>query len=165
MRLKVFLLIVIMGSLSLARLRTDVVHADSIVLSGGSYLKTYVEGSFPCTLKTSDVTVQQVGTAYYSKIGNRMHITFPVLFGTSNSSALSIYCALPYLPIQQSSGYGFTRSPIIANDNGAVIAASASWNGNPTTNNRIIINPVPTAPFTSSGTKGLFTFELSYITE
>lgn len=72
--------------------RTRVSVFDSLKLGDGSYLKNYVEGSFPCTLKTSDVTVQQVGTINYTIIGNVVHLTFPYIYGTSNSTQLRLYC-------------------------------------------------------------------------
>lgn len=72
--------------------RTRVSVFDSLKLGSGSYLKNYVEGSFPCTLKTSDVTVQQVGTINYTIIGNVVHLTFPYIYGTSNSTTLRLYC-------------------------------------------------------------------------
>lgn len=72
--------------------RTRVSVFDSVKLGTGSFLKTYAEGSFPCTLKTSDVTVQQVGTINYTIIGNVVYLTFPFIYGTSNSTQLRLYC-------------------------------------------------------------------------
>lgn len=65
---------------------------DSLQLGGGSYLKTFVEGTLPCTLKTTDVTVQQVGVIKYTVIGNSVTLTFPFIYGTSNSNSLRLYC-------------------------------------------------------------------------
>lgn len=72
--------------------KMHIAEADSIKLGTGSYLKNYVEGTLPCTLKTSDVTVQQVGTITYTIIGNVVHLTFPFIYGTSNSPYLKLYC-------------------------------------------------------------------------
>lgn len=140
-------------------------HFDSLQLGSGSFLKTYVEGSFPCTLKTSDVTVQQIGTAYYTKVGNVLTMSFPSLTGTSNSSGLTLYFTIPYLPKQQLSGYGFNKVSITATDNGATVNTTAQLTGNPAFTNRLSVNIIPSASFTSSGTKGFAPFSISYITE
>lgn len=67
-------------------------NADSLQFGTGSYLKTYVEGTLPCTLKTSDVTVQRTGVIKYTIIGNTVTLTFPFIYGTSNSTRLRLYC-------------------------------------------------------------------------
>jgi len=74
------------------RIDSTGLQSDSIKLGSGSYLKTYLEGSLPCTLKTSDVTVQKVDTINYIVIGNVVHLTFPFIYGTSNSPYLKLYC-------------------------------------------------------------------------
>lgn len=75
---------------------TRVSKVDSIQIGTSNafslYDGWYKEGSFACTLKTSDVTEQKIGTAYYTKIGNQVTIKLPSLTGTSNSTDLFIYC-------------------------------------------------------------------------
>lgn len=145
--------------------RTRVSVFDSVKLGTGSYLKNYVEGSFPCTLKTSDVTVQQIGTAYYTKIGNVLTMSFPELSGTSNSGSLVLYCVMPFAPKQQLAGYGYNKTSVTVTDNSTTLNARATISWNPSIINRIIFSIIPTATFTSSGTKGISPFTISYITE
>jgi hypothetical protein len=74
------------------RIDSTGLQSDSIKLGTGSYLKTYVEGSLPCTLKTSDVTVEKVGTINYTVVGNKVTLKFPFIWGTSKSPLLRLYC-------------------------------------------------------------------------
>lgn len=145
--------------------RTRVSVFDSVKLGAGSFLKIYAEGSFPCTLKTSDVTVQQIGTAYYTKVGNVLTMSFPELSGTSNSGNLVLYCVMPFAPKQQLAGYGYNKTSVTVTDNSTTLNARAAVSWNPTIINRIIFSIIPTATFTGSGTKGISPFSISYITE
>lgn len=142
--------------------RTRVNVVDSIKLGSGSYLKTYVEGSFPCTLKTSDVTVQQIETAYYTKIGNVITISFPVIAGTSNSGTFRVYCKIPYKPKQEYDGYNYFMEPAVLTDNGSKVSGYLVYY-------EYIPNYLDlklySGSFTTSGIKGLNPFSVSYITE
>lgn len=142
--------------------RTRVSVVDSIKLGTGSYLKNYVEGSFPCTLKTSDVTVQQIGTAYYTKVGNKVTISFPYLEGVSNSTTLRIYCTLPYLPRQQEGLYKENYSYATLRTSSLFVSGIVeitSYNGGEV---YLFLN---TGNFATTGPKGCHPFTTSYITE
>lgn len=135
---------------------------DSLQFDGGSYLKTYVEGSFPCTLKTTQVTVQQIGTAYYTKIGKTVTISFPVLEGTSNSTVLLMHCQLPYNPRQTYGGYYNLGESVPVVDNGATKSGYVNFNSiNPTYLSFNLFG----STFTSSGLKGTYAFTLRYVTD
>ena len=124
---------------------------DSLKLGTGSYLKTYVEGTFPCTLKTSDVTVQQVGTINYTVIGNFVSLSFPNIKGTSNSAGLYIYCgSIPEVVAPTT----FMSVPIAGIvDNGTpVIGGDVQYYS--VAGEKFLIRK--SGGFTSSGTKGLY---------
>lgn len=141
--------------------RTRVSKFDSLQLGTGSYLKTYVEGSFPCTLKTSDVTVQQIDDAYYTKIGNVLTISFPSLSGTSNSLSLRVYCSLPYLPKRQLVGYNYSTGYFKVSNSGSLVDGNYVY----TSFNPTYINMNIPSGFTASGSKGISPCTISYITE
>jgi hypothetical protein len=136
-------------------LTTSTLNTDSIKINGGSYLKTYLTGSFPCTLKTSDVTVQQIGTAYWTKIGNVFTCTFPYLSGESNSAFLRVYCSVPYLP----------RASVIAGcnarNNGTTVAA---YGGVASSVVDYVAISLYGSGFTGSGTKTVFSHSVTYVT-
>ncbi len=131
--------------------------SDSIKIGTGSYLKTYVEGTMPCTLKTSDVTVQQIGTGYYTKTGNIVTLQFPLLQGTSNSSNLRVYFALPY-NIKNTYATGIASYCI---DNGVTGTIKYVTIANGQTYAQLGGN----ATWTSSGNKGFYPFPVTYIAE
>jgi hypothetical protein len=56
---------------------------DSMKFGNNVWLDAYDTGSFPCTLSTAYVTVQQVGTIHYTVIGNQVTLRLPALTGTS----------------------------------------------------------------------------------
>lgn len=136
---------------------------DSLKLGTGSYLKNYVEGSFPCTLKTSDVTVQQVGTAYYTKIGNVLTVSIPKLIGTSNSNTLKLYCRFPYKAKLTDGITDDDARSVIVNNNGPAqgMVEVPEWEG------YIPFSVgVSRTGFATSGPKGIYApFTISYITE
>jgi hypothetical protein len=117
-----------------------------------------------CTLKTSDVTVQQIGTAYWTKIGNVFTVSIPKLRGTSNSTTLRMYCRFPYLPkLTDGSINNDTRNVIVYN-NGTIAQGMLEAPD--------YLGFVPfsvgvnASGFTSSGAKGIYApFTISYVTE
>lgn len=135
-----------------------IIKANSIKLGTGSYLKTYVEGSFPCTLKTSDVTVQQVVTANYTKIGNVLTIFLREIFYTSNSVNLKLYCTLPFIPKNN-----LASGSVRGYDAGTPISLTYEWrSGSPT---YIEFKRYDNVVFTTSGVKGVSQSPIIYITE
>lgn len=121
----------------------------------------YETGSFPCTLKTSDVTVQQIGTAYWTKIGNVFTCSFPYLSGTSNSTLLRMYCSIPYKPKQMSGSSNVDNRAIPAVDNGSSIVCFVDVfqvSG-------FIAFQNSGGVFTNSGIKSVLPFSVTYITE
>lgn len=121
----------------------------------------YNTGSFPCTLKTSDVTVQQIGTAYWTKIGNVFTCSFPYLSGTSNSTLLRMYCSIPYKPKQMSGSSNVDNRAIPAVDNGSSIVCFVDVfqvSG-------FIAFRNSGGIFTNSGIKSVLPFSVTYITE
>lgn len=140
-----------------------IANVDSIKIGTGSYLKNYVEGSFPCTLKTSDVTVQQVGTAYYTKIGNVLTVSIPKLIGTSNSNTLKLYCRFPYKAKLTDGITDDDARSVIVNNNGPAqgMVEVPEWEG------YIPFSVgVSRTGFATSGAKGIYApFTISYITE
>lgn len=131
---------------------------DSLKLGTGSFLKIYAEGSFPCTLKTTDVTEQDIGTAYYTKIGNVLTIIFPILSGMSNSTTLRIYCSLPFVPKNNLAAGG------VKGYNGSVSTSLIyEWtSGTPT---YIEFKKYDNSTFNTSGIKGIGQCPITYITE
>lgn len=117
-------------------------------------------GTFPCTLKTSDVTVQQIGTAYYAKIGNTVTISFPHLYGTSNSNKLRIFCDILYNPVQQTIGDP-TDYKSLTGMNSSV--ATQCYVALPDITGFITVYMYG-GVFTTSGNKGIYPFSVSYIT-
>lgn len=138
------------------------IDASSIALNSGDLLSVYDTSSFACSLKTSDVTVQQIGTAYYTKIGNNLTISFPYLSGTSNSTSFRLYCTIPYWPKQTYAGYNSEVKVVRIADNGVaengIIAISNAFSG-------YFYISRNTGTFTSSGTKTIYPFSVSFITE
>lgn len=65
----------------------------STINTGNGDCEVYpvTSGTFACSLKTTDVTVLQTGTAHWTKIKDVVTVTFPALTGTSNSNFLHIY--------------------------------------------------------------------------
>lgn len=123
--------------------------------NGDCEVYPHITGSFPCTLKTSDVTVQQIGTAYWTKIGNVFTCTFPYLSGESNSAFLRVYCSVPYLP----------RASVIAGcnarNNGTTVAA---YGGVASSVVDYVDISLYGSGFTGSGTKTVFSHSVTYVT-
>lgn len=64
---------------------------DSLKLGSGDWLTTYDTGSFACTLRTTYVTVQQVGVITYSIVGDVVTLSLPNIYGESNGPSLALY--------------------------------------------------------------------------
>jgi hypothetical protein len=72
-----------------------IVHGDlsaSSMSIAGNSVPTFDTGSFACTLKVADVTVEKTDLAFYTIIGNVVTISLPCINGTSNSVNLILYC-------------------------------------------------------------------------
>jgi hypothetical protein len=138
--------------------KMHIAEADSIKIGDGSYLKNYVEGTLPCTLKTSDVTVQQVGTAYYTKIGNVLTIFIREMFGLSNSVDLKLYCSLPFVPKNN-----LAAGSVRGYNGGTPISLTYEWtSGTPT---YIEFKKYDNSTFNTSGIKGIGQCPIVYITQ
>jgi hypothetical protein len=137
--------------------RSTRVRTDSITTNGTDYIK-YSTGTFPCTLKTSDVTVQQVDNAYYTKIGNVLTIFMKEMIGISNSVDLKVYCSLPFAPknnIASGSVRGYSG--------GTPISLTYEWTiGAPT---YIEFKKYDNSTFATSGIKGIGQCPIVYITQ
>lgn len=104
-------------------------------------------GSFACTLKTDCVTVQQIGTVTFRRVGGIVTLKFPKIEGTSNSNFLSLYCGIP----SSLNPTGFQRCLLIARDNSSPVMAYAIIPNYST----ITIARFDGAGFQNTGTKGL----------
>lgn len=134
------------------RISTDSISVD------GYEISTNV-GVFSCTLKTNDVTVQQVNNASYVRNGRIITLDLPILYGTSNSTTLRVY-GIP-------AGLNFE-------DNNACVALTGSVMNNGSYVDALMWNytygvftiELPSGLFTSSGTKGIHNaLYVTYIAE
>lgn len=111
----------ITGSLKVAACTTTTLNTDSIKINGGSYLNTFETGSFPCTLSTSYVTVEQTGTIYYQVVGGQVILRIPPLYGESNSTTLAIkFGSAPNVIKPSSTRYG-TIGPVTGTTGGNTV--------------------------------------------
>jgi hypothetical protein len=148
---------------------TDTLRSDGVVIASklttnGTNFFTYIEGTMACTLKTSDVTVQQVGAAYWTKIGNVFTVSIPKLRGTSNSTLLRIYCRFPYKPKLTDGTYNDDTRSVVVFNNGTMalgVIEVPEYFGFIT-----LYIGVNSSGFTNSGEKGIYApFTITYITE
>ena len=138
------------GRLVSESLKANISVFDSLKLGTGSYLKTYVEGTMPCTLKTSDVTVQKVGTITYKIIGKTVTLTFPFIYGTSNSTSLRLYCGGLTGLLDPGSSFSGYASVV---DNGVSYSGSVIYAYG--LGNYFLFNKYDNSGFTSSSSKGV----------
>lgn len=138
---------------------------DSLKLgSGGSWLKTHITGTMPCTVKTTDFTVQTIATAYWTKTGNVMTVSFPKMLGTSNSITLGIYCTFPYKP-KLTDGVTNSDTKLIQITNAGTstygMVYTSDYLGQVTISKEFNVSG-----FTNLGQKGIpYPFSMTFITE
>ena len=98
---------------------TQHVETDSITF-GNAYLKTYIDSTFVCTLKTSSVGAYlDHTTAYYTKIGNLVSITMETMTG-SHTTGSNVAMALTNIPSELQSPRAFPYNiivPVVSNSN------------------------------------------------
>lgn len=144
---------------------SDIVVSDSVIGKTGTFSgklitdtlwlngkwMPYDTGSFACTLKTSDVTVEQRGVVNYTRIGNVVTLNFSHISGTSNSTNFVLYCGgMPdaiapvevYEPI-----FGVTDNSVSTAGFFAYVA---------TLGKKITFGKYGNSTFTASGIKGLY---------
>lgn len=135
--------------------KTEILTADSGYINKFNFtniskggLPFYEEGTFQCTVKTSDLTAQKIGTASYVRLGKLVTAVLPALNGTSNSTSFRIYgfpealkptndvrISLPTFCFQNSTAYIYPQLWFVSG--------------------LCHINRTSTTNLTSSGTKGL----------
>lgn len=91
--------------------------ADSISIGSSHFIKSFYNGSFPCTLSTTYVTVEVVATCYYYVINGYKTIIFPTMGGTSNGSGAFIL-RFGSIPSVLTSGDQYAHGTLYANNAG-----------------------------------------------
>ena len=119
-------------------------------------------GIMPCTLKTSDVTVQQIANAYWTKNGNELTVQMPYMTGTSNSLNCPVYCRLPYFPITQYLSQGYTSSACRLTSGTNEVGFVNVSKGVTT---QITFVRSGASVWETSGSKGFYPFSFKFITE
>ena len=122
---------------------------------GTAAVEAYTPGTFTAT--ATGMTASVTATATYVKMGRQVTLMLPVLLGTSNAATLTV-TGLP--AALAPAAYVLTMAVII--DNGAAAFGTVEITAGTTT---ISVNPSVAGgtPWTSSGTKALYSVLLSYI--
>jgi hypothetical protein len=133
---------------------TGAATATTIAL-GGNEAFTYDEGSFTAT--ATGLTTAETGTVYYVRVGKQVTLHFPLITGTSNSTAFTL-TGLP-ADLQPASLVSFCPlSLMMDNGNVQVTGTAQISNGSGT----IVLYRLGAAIWTASGTKHMNTNSITY---
>ena len=113
-------------------------------------------GSFPCTLSTSFVTVQQTGRIKYQRTGYQVTLVFPAISGTSTTTDMTLLFGSAPSSIQPSTEQW---CELIVQSNGSYVPGSVAIATTFTSANfrTLSSGAYDTYGFVDSGTKGIAT--------
>jgi hypothetical protein len=140
------------------------IKSDSIQLGSGSQLKEYIDMTFTVTLTGFTTTV--TGTARAIKIGKSVTLYIPSMTGTSNSSIMEITGIPTYLRPHEEI-YHCTGSCVVVDNSdlyGGILEYVGAgyfdflWESSGG-------NILSLGNFTASGTKGVYSFYINYISQ